>query len=239
MAGIMPDGGVPPQGAPNTLANADLVNGCDSLWHANRCVPRFDPASANAVISELLKAMALSGISYNCAKLDNLADAIRIHEISGNTSYNFSESSTPIELPSGSDKKIGGGNFLIPNTYHRAIRVLVFMDCTYQLDLDDGGSDSRVNLSWKLNDTNDFTGVAPNLTYGKGLNDDTDLINNTFARVYNIPPGGRQLYWEVRSSQSGSGSWKLQYTETALSVRCYGVSTHTRDVLESFSPPDP
>jgi hypothetical protein len=238
MAGIMPDGGVGPSGAPNSISNANLVDGCDSLWHANRCIPRFDPASANAVISELLNAMSLSEIDYDCSTLDNLADAIRIHEISGNTSFSFSEGAVPISLPAGSDKKIGGGSFLVPNTYHRAIRVFMYADTTYQLDLDDGGSDSRVKLEWRINDSNSFLGVAPFLTYAKGRNDDTDLINNVFARVYNIPPGGRQFFWEARSTQSGTGSWKLQYTETALAIRLYGTSAHTRDVLEDYSPPD-
>lgn len=130
MAGIMPDGGVPPSSAQNSLNDAPLKDGCDSLWNANRCTPRFDPASANAVISEILNVIELSGLEYDCTLLDNLAKAVSIHEISGNGFASLDGGGVPIAIPGGTNKKLGGGSVFIPNTYHRNVRVAFYADLT-------------------------------------------------------------------------------------------------------------
>lgn len=76
MAGIFPQGGV---SAPNTIngdPNLDTVPGCPPLFHPARCIPRFDAASANAVISELVNAINGMGRDYDCNRLDNLQLAL-------------------------------------------------------------------------------------------------------------------------------------------------------------------
>lgn len=234
MAGIMPDGGVAPNQASNTEAGALLKVGCTSLWHANRCQPRFDPASANAIISEILNAVNAGGFEYDCTKLDNLATALAIHEISGNTSQNFDQTN----IESGSNKKIGGGNFTIPNTFHREIRVALYVDATMQWDLEGDDSTASLEINWKFNDTNDFTGVQSSITQRISHADKSQALNPVYFRVHSIPPGGRIFFWEARSTALGSGSWNLQYTETAISVRCYGVSASTRDNIALVNIPD-
>lgn len=238
MAGIMPAGGIGPANAANSLPNADLKNGCDSLWHANRCQPRFDPASQNAVISEILNAVNGAGLEYDCGALDNLAKAMMVHEISGNTSFRFNNTGAPVPIPNGSNKKIGGGSFTIPNTFHRAINVLLYLDCVVQWNQQGGDDTSNIELAWKINDINNFDGVQPNLIYALTQSDKSQLLSPVWTRVVPVPPGGRTYFWEVRSTQGGPGDWVLQYTDTALQLRCYGVSTHSRDNFSTASPPD-
>lgn len=77
MAGIYPDSGVAASAATNTV-NVP-TNNCDSeLFHSTtRCTPRFDPASANAVMSEILNTVASTeNTTYNCNRLDNLSLAV-------------------------------------------------------------------------------------------------------------------------------------------------------------------
>jgi hypothetical protein len=79
MSGIFPDSGVPAHLALNTV---DVpTSNCQpggELFHAtSRCQPRFDPAAANAIMSELLNTVACAGFAYDCRRLDNLCRAIR------------------------------------------------------------------------------------------------------------------------------------------------------------------
>lgn len=77
MSAMFPDSGVPAVDARNTLLDPDTVN-CNELWYStNRCTPRFDPAAANAQLSELINAINCAGIAYDCSKLDNLCTAIK------------------------------------------------------------------------------------------------------------------------------------------------------------------
>lgn len=77
MAGIYPDGGVPASNTTNTV-DAPTENCSTELFHStSRCTPRFDPASANAVLSELLNVMVCAGHTYDCSLLTNLCTAIR------------------------------------------------------------------------------------------------------------------------------------------------------------------
>lgn len=232
MAGIMPDGGVPPSSAFNSLNDAPLVGGCDSLWHAPRCTPRFDPASANAIISELLNVIELAGLDYDCTQLDNLADAVRIHEISGNGSVNFDGGSTPIAILNGLNRKIGGGSFTIPNTFHRNVRVFLYADMTVQWNHDNAvDATSALDIDGRLGLTADLLGQQPNFTVRPRGDDRSLVINDSYMRVFDVPPGGLQVFWDVRSSKSGPGEWTLPYTGTAIAFRMYGTSAHTRDVV--------
>jgi hypothetical protein len=102
MSGIFPNSGVPASDALNTV-NVDTVN-CGpngELFHStSRCQPRFDPAAANAVMSEILNLVAgntgdpcvpNSGLSYDCSRLDNMLRAVvaLTERIIVNGSYNL------------------------------------------------------------------------------------------------------------------------------------------------------
>ncbi len=77
MSGIFPDSGGPATNAQNSLIDPDVVTGCTPLWHSSRrCSPRFDPASANAMMSEMLNLVAAGGNEYDCDRLDNLATGV-------------------------------------------------------------------------------------------------------------------------------------------------------------------
>jgi hypothetical protein len=77
MTGMMPDSGVPCADANNSLCNPDTVN-CNELWYStSRCQPRFDPAAANAVLSELINLVNCADLPYDCAVLDNLCRAVK------------------------------------------------------------------------------------------------------------------------------------------------------------------
>jgi hypothetical protein len=77
MAGIFPDSGVAANQAVNTV---DVpTTGCASgeLFHStSRCQPRFDPAAANAMMSELLNFMNSVGHVYDCSVMTNLTTAL-------------------------------------------------------------------------------------------------------------------------------------------------------------------
>lgn len=76
MSGIFPTSGVPANQAANSVNTA--TTNCTELFHStSRCNPRFDPASANAVISELLNTVAGLGMTYDCNRLDNLLTSIK------------------------------------------------------------------------------------------------------------------------------------------------------------------
>lgn len=78
MSGVFPESGVPAIDANNSLQNPDTVNCENELWHSTaRCTPRFDPAAANAVMSEIINLVNCSGLPYDCTKLDNLCIAVQ------------------------------------------------------------------------------------------------------------------------------------------------------------------
>ena len=84
MAGIFPASGVSASEAINSLLDPNVVVGCEELWHSTgRCQPRFDPAAANAVMSELLNLINCAGVAYDCKRLDNLCLATTelIHDV--------------------------------------------------------------------------------------------------------------------------------------------------------------
>lgn len=75
MAGLFPINGVTALQTINAASPVNATEGCEKLYHPARCIPRFDPAAANAVISELVNAINIIG-PYNCSRLDNLAGVI-------------------------------------------------------------------------------------------------------------------------------------------------------------------
>ena len=76
MSGVYPNSGVPANEALNSV-NVPTVNCPSELFHSTtRCQPRFDPAAANAVMSEILNAVNCGGVAYDCTRLDNLCQAM-------------------------------------------------------------------------------------------------------------------------------------------------------------------
>lgn len=76
MAGIFPVGGIAAGGTLNAASPVVTDEGCLPLYHRVGCVPQFDPAAANALISEIINAINVVK-SYDCSRLDNLADAFK------------------------------------------------------------------------------------------------------------------------------------------------------------------
>lgn len=78
MTGIFPTTGVPNTDAYGSLPNPLVAAGCDPLWYStSRCQPRFDPAAANGMMSEILNLVNCSGEEYDCFKNTNLCDSVR------------------------------------------------------------------------------------------------------------------------------------------------------------------
>lgn len=76
MTGMMPDSGVPFSDAKNSLPDPVTIH-CKELWYStSRCQPRFDPAAANAMLSELINLVNCADLAYDCARLNNLSQAI-------------------------------------------------------------------------------------------------------------------------------------------------------------------
>lgn len=76
MTAMFPDSGVPAADARN--ATDPSTNCASELWYStSRCQPRFDPAAANAMISELTTLVNWGEVMYDCTRLDNAQLAVR------------------------------------------------------------------------------------------------------------------------------------------------------------------
>jgi hypothetical protein len=77
MTAMFPDSGVPWTDARNSLPDPDTQN-CNDLWYStSRCEPRFDPAAANAMLSELVNLINKGEVDYDCRYLDQVERAVR------------------------------------------------------------------------------------------------------------------------------------------------------------------
>lgn len=75
---MFPDSGVPPSDAKNSLPDVTTTNQADELWYStSRCQPRFDPAAANAMLSEDMNLIMKGEVTYDGLRLDNLERATR------------------------------------------------------------------------------------------------------------------------------------------------------------------
>lgn len=238
MSGIFPGGGCSKDNAINTVSNPLLKDGCTALYHCPRCTPRFDPSAANAVISEILNLMKCNEVEYDCDKLNNLCSALAIHEISGRQTFMFDETETPIELPKGTNRRIGGGSFTVPNTFHRPIRIFMEFESTIQFQLIGGDATSAIDIDLQVDDKSDFSGATIFLfservrEWNAAGGDIQFAANPTSARGgVVIPPGGREFFWRARITDNSPGQWYLQYTADAFSVTVYGTSSHERDIF--------
>jgi hypothetical protein len=73
---MFPDSGVPPADAKNSTD--PVTSFCNELWYStSRCQPRFDPAAANAVLSELTALINSGMVNYDCRYLDQVQLAVR------------------------------------------------------------------------------------------------------------------------------------------------------------------
>jgi len=235
MAGIMPNGGVAPDQATNTLQSALLKAGCNSLWHANRCQPRFDAPSQNAIIAELLNAINGAGYEYDCTRLDNLLLATSNNIIEGAASLQYSNS-TPFDVPGGNDKVIGNGSFTISNTHISDIRVLLMYDWTLQVEQ---LADVPLDINFQVFNDAGFTNQIFSMPqrFNKFAPGDTKFVMNPFkAAVNTIPPGGRQYWWRIRSSTPGAdGNWKIHFEDTAVKLAAYGVAGKSVGTINAVS----
>lgn len=75
MAGIFPAAGTAAQNTSNAASPVTTEEGCAPLYHRVGCTPVFDPAAANALISEIVNAVNTLK-PYDCTKLNNLADVL-------------------------------------------------------------------------------------------------------------------------------------------------------------------
>ena len=76
MTAMFPDSGVAPSDARNSTD--PVTTGCNELWYSTgRCEPRFDPAAANAMLSELTALINAGEVVYNCASLSQVQLAVR------------------------------------------------------------------------------------------------------------------------------------------------------------------
>lgn len=75
MAGIFPAAGTAAANTANAASPVNTAPGCDPLYHRIGCVPVFDPAAANALISEIVNAVNTLS-PYDCTRLDNLANVL-------------------------------------------------------------------------------------------------------------------------------------------------------------------
>jgi len=74
---MFPASGSPSSDAANSLPTPITAN-CNPLWYStSRCQPRFDPAAANAVISELVNLINKGEIAYDCNFLNNAETSVR------------------------------------------------------------------------------------------------------------------------------------------------------------------
>ena len=235
---LFPRGGVNADGAFNTLQNPNVVDGCTPRWHAPRCVPKFDPAAANAVISEIINAVNVRCYPYDCNKLSNLADAISQHLVTGRKALTFDEPGTPVEVLNGNNRRLGGGSFTIPNTSKCDVYCMVAFESTIQFEQTSGGAGSQLDLDIDVNNAADFSGaVLANLALRVRSFDvaggTAQFASNptTYRSGVLVPPGGREFFWRARSTTSGGGNWQLQYTDEALQVTVFGTHAQTRDIF--------
>lgn len=76
--GIFPrlnSGIVDPQNADNAV-NINATSGCTPQYYGSQCAPAVDVVALNGLMSEISSVINASGNEYDCARLDNLADAI-------------------------------------------------------------------------------------------------------------------------------------------------------------------
>jgi hypothetical protein len=84
---MFPDSGVPPSSALNSLPDVNTAVPASELWYStSRCNPRFDPAAANAMLSEQMNLIMKAGLQYDNSTLTHVERAVRYIAQKGLTS---------------------------------------------------------------------------------------------------------------------------------------------------------
>lgn len=231
MAGVFPEGGVNKAAAINALQSPDTVSGCPPLWHGQACRPIFDPASANAVISEIVKAVNDAGLDYDCEVLDNLSRAIQNHSIQYTKSVPLPQEPY---LPANGPHDIVKGSFTVPNSSPRTIRCFataILFARPVRL-----APTERITVVMNLSDDNTYTGSTLNGTIlineNTGNNLTPDAFENVNTTFLTIPPGGRTFFYKVTCDISAANSWQIVSAalgDALVRYRFYGTSANTYD----------
>lgn len=199
MTGIFPNSGAGPSESANSLPNPDVVDGCVPLWHSTaRCQPRFDPASANAVMSELINLMNCNGVAYDCNALDNLCQALNLHSLFGNIDTGLSA----LHTVTAANTVYLTETLTIPNSSMFTIPVLAILNLRAIVALNDG---EGATVTARLHDGPDIT--DPELTqalldYSLGAAAFGTLIRPVRSVVLDIPPGGRVVTISISGNES-------------------------------------
>lgn len=228
MSGLFPEGGVTALAAENTIAAPGLVAGCDALWHSTaRCQPRFDPAAANAMLSELINFVNCSGSLYDCSRLDNLCIAMNAWLAKINHVL-FGEFIGPVTGPiNGIPQALTTHqqvSFRIPNSFDKAINVFVQLTGhdAYTAPANTGSS----QLEWVLFDGASGVGGQTLMkhafvsTFGGFTIFDSQQAN---AALISIPPGGRTLSYIFRTTSPGGGQPGATISQIGAQVNWYGA----------------
>lgn len=199
MAGIFPNSGSGASEAANSLPDPNVADGCTPLWHSTqRCLPRFDPASANAVMSELLNLMNCNDVIYDCNALDNLCRALALHSLYGSVDTGLS---TPHVVTAVATNYLSQ-TILIPNSSVFTIPVLVMLNlrsivglntnegATVIARLHDGPTITDPELTQSLLDYS-----LPTAAFGT-------LIRPVRHVTLDIPPGGRTVTISINGNKS-------------------------------------
>lgn len=228
MSGIFPSAGVSAATALNSIKSPVLADGCEAQYYRNDCRPNFDPSQANAIISELLNVNKLTGLPYDCDRLDNLAQASRNHAITYDKTIGLP--SDPYDVLNG-DRTVLTGNFTVPNSYTKTITCLGI--CHLTLLVQELTSGERLLANLDLSSDNTFEQkllhttiqvnnlASPGVTYLSWQTTKTTFIN--------IPPGGKLFYYKLTTESSAANAWKLKQDETAMKYRFFGINAHTYD----------
>lgn len=234
MSGIFPESGVGKSNAVNTATKPLLADDCTPRYYGNSCQPIFDPAAANAVISEILNLMKCAEIPYDCDNLDNLCKAIRHHGIAG--THTFSIIDGPLPVPT-STHTFDSGDFTVPNTYHQDIQCMAVVSFDVQFNQLVDGAGEFVAMRFEM--STDPTFVANHTILDQRI-DSLDTANGRAQMAFNlsreftpnIEAGGRKYYYRLTGFASANGAWTFgQYSNQYASATFYGINCDRYDIV--------
>lgn len=224
MTGIFPSGGCSKDNAVNTVSNPDLVAGCNAKYHCPRCTPRFDPSSANAIISELLNAINCAGLDYDCDKLTNLCDAIEQHEIKIEGFIEYPN--LPFDVPDTNNNTVvwASGSGLISNNFRSAINVLGVADMPLRVIEHVKGAHLRVSFVLTDNFGNTLTQLRFEIN-NQNDNQVDSLWNLIQTRQFDdqIPAGGKTYSWSLQYTCDTAGAFTIDFSGDGESNSGRGV----------------
>lgn len=223
MSGIFPNSGSGPSESANSLPTPGVVDGCSPLWNSTaRCQPRFDPASANAVISELVNLMNCNGMDYDCNALDNLCQALAMHSLYGNYDTGLSTLHTVIAASTVYINQ----TLTIANSSVFSIPVLVMLNVRSIFALTDG---EGATVTARLHDgptIADLELTQALLDYSLNAAAWGCLIRPVRHVTLIVPPGGRVVTISVAGEKS-SGAANGGDVTVGAELSWYGARGNT------------